>query len=185
MAKKKRDTPAKRAKRRRDPAIRTPPPRVRGNRTLVLRHVRVMIAGRQYVLDDNIEGDTPWSMGMDQTGTVTLPVRDPDGALVAAFKDESMLQRDGAQVVLDGVTYMVSGIDHDETGLLTLTLEDEVSWRLKQFTSYKAASRARITRFGFIQSLADEAARAPLERMRTFIPEVDDKQPIMPSKANN
>lgn len=185
MAKRKRDTPARRAKRRHDPAVAVPPPAVKGDRTLSLRNVRLNIAGRQYPIDDNIEGDTPWSMGMDQSGTISLPVRDPSGSLTAALQNEDMLQRNGVWTTINNVTYMVSAVDCDDTGLLTLTLEDEVSWRLKQFSSYKAASRATITRFGFIQSFADEASRAPLERMRTFIPEIDDKQPILPSKGGS
>lgn len=179
------DTPAKRARRRRDPAIYSPPPRIKGDRGASLRSLRLVISGRSWPIADNVEGDTPWAMGMDQTGQVTLPVRDPSGALVDALRDEQMLQQDGARCTVSGVVYVIAGVDHDGTGLYTLTLEDEVSWRLKQFNSFKAASRATVTRFGFIQSLADEASRRPLTRLRTFIPEVDDKQPIAPVKKGS
>jgi hypothetical protein len=83
------------------------------------------------------------------------------------------------------VVYCVSGVDHDGEGLYTLTLEDEVSWQLKLFSSFRSASRARTTRYGFIQSFVDEASRKPLPKIRSFIPEVDDKQPIRkaPKKA--
>lgn len=178
------DTPARKVKRRRDPAILTPPPRIVGARGDALRNLRLVVGGRQFPIADNVEGDTPWSLGMDQTGQVTLPIRDPSDSLIAILEDEKMLQEDGVRCQVSGVDYYVSGVDYDE-GLFTLTLEDEVSWRLKQFTSFKASSRARVTRFGFIQSLADEAARAPFARLRTFIPEIDDKQPIAPVKAGS
>lgn len=181
MAKKKRDTPAHKVRRRRDPAIIAPPPRIVGVRGDAIHNVRLYVGGRQFVIADHIEGDTPWSLGMDQTGTITLPVRDPTGSLEPILQDEELLQEQGVRCQVSGVSYYVSGVDHDE-GLYTLTLEDEVSWRLKQFTSFKSASRARVTRFGFIQSLADEAQRAPYARLRTFIPEIDDKQPIAPVK---
>lgn len=174
-------TPARRVRHRRDPAIFAPPPRIKGERGDALRNLRLVIGGRVYPIADNVEGDTPWSMGMDQAGNVQIPVRDPSGSLVEVLQDEAQLQQDGVRCTISGVTYMVVGVQHDE-GLYTLTLEDEVSWRLRQFTSFRSASRATVTRFGFIQALVDEASRAPLAKMRSFIPEVDDKQPIAHSK---
>jgi len=82
------------------------------------------------------------------------------------------------------VIYCVTGIDFDGEGLYTLTVEDETAWRLKQFSKFRSASRARTTRFGFLQTLVDEASRKPLARMRSWIPEVDDKQNVRkPAKA--
>jgi hypothetical protein len=186
MAVKRKATPAKRAKARRDPAIFQPPPSPTGDRRSA-QNFRLTARGRVYDLSDNVEGDTPWSLGMDQAGQVTLPVRDPTGRIVDVLDDESHLQQDGVRCVIDEVTYCITGFDHDGEGLYTLTLEDEVAWRLKQFSRYKSASRARVTRFGFILGFVDEAQRRPLPRLRAFIPEADDKQrikkPPKPAKA--
>lgn len=171
-------TPAQRARARRDPAVFRPPPKVNGDRRSAIRNLYLRVGGRTYPIGRHVEGDTPWSMGMDQTGTVALPIRDPAGALVAILDDEDLLQRGGARVTIDGVVYCVSGVDHDGDGLYTLTMEDEVSWRLRGFSRYRASSRARTTRFGFIYGFVREASRPPYAAMRAFIPEVDDKQPI-------
>lgn len=175
MAKAKKDTPAKRARARRDPAIFRPPPRPRERS---LARLELVARGKRYPIGANVEGDTPWSFGMDQTGTVTLPVRDPEHRIRDVLDDEAHIQQDGVRVTIDGIVYVVSGIDHDGEGLYTLTVGDEVSWQLGLFSKFKSASRARTTRYGFIQSLVDEASRKPLRKIRSFIPEVDDKQPI-------
>lgn len=180
----KKDTPAKRARARRDPAIFRPPPRVKGDRTSSVRNLSLRARGRVYPIGDNVEGDTPWSLGMDQAGTVTIPVRDPSHRIRDVLDDEAHLQQNGVRVTVDGIVYCVSGIDHDGEGLYSLTVEDETAWQLKLFSSFKSASRARTTRYGFIQSLVDEASRKPLARIRSFIPEVDDKQPIRKAKKD-
>lgn len=174
MAKKK-QTPAQRARARRDPGVFRPPPapRVRSTRDLAL-----VARGRTYPIGANVEGDTPWSLGMDQAGTVTLPVRDPTHRIRDVLDDEAHLQQDGVRVTIDGVVYVVGGIDHDGEGLYSLTLVDEVAWQLGLFSSFRSASRARTTRYGFILSLVTEASRSPLRKIRSFVPEVDDKQPI-------
>lgn len=180
MAKRK-ATPAQRTRARRDPAIFRPPGRIRGV-SAPTRDLKLQVGGRTYPIGSGVEGDTPWSVGMDQTGQVTLPVRNPSDKLLRIFNDERLLQKEGARVTIDGVTYCVSSIDADGTGLYTLALEDEVSWRLKSFNSYRRADRARTTRFGFIYGFVREASSKPLPPMRSFIPEVDDKQPVRKSK---
>jgi hypothetical protein len=180
MAKKK-DTPARRVKQRHDPAIFAPPPLVKGARGDALENLRLVARGRTFPIAEHVEGDTPWEMGMDQTGTVTVPVRDPTDSLLDILKDENNLQQDGVRCSVNGIVYVVDGFEHDD-GLYTLTLVDEVSWRLQQYHSFRAASRGTSTRFGFIQSFVDEASRKPLAKMRSFIPEIDDVQRIKPSK---
>jgi hypothetical protein len=174
----KKASPAQRARARRDPAIFQPPPRPKGDRTSAVRNLNLRARGRTYPVGLNIEGDTPWSLGMDQTGTVSLPIRDPSGRLIDVLDDEAHLMQDGVRVTIDGIVYVVSGIDHDGEGLYTLTVEDEVSRRLKQFDRYRSASRKTITRYGFIYGFVEEASRKPYPKMRAFIPEIDDKQPI-------
>lgn len=176
-------TPAQRARARRDPAIFQAPPRI-VDRKGAVRKLALRARGRTYPVGANVEGDTPWSLGMDQAGQLTLPIRDLSGRLVDVLDDESHLQQDGVRCTIDGVVYVVVGFDHDGERLYTLTLEDEVAWRLKQFSSFRSASRARTTRFGFIQGFVDEASRRPMARMRSFIPEVDDKQPIRKPKKD-
>lgn len=179
MAKKRKATPAQRARARRDPAIFRPPPKPRvGSRVDAHKHLNLRARGRTYPIGASIEGDSPWSKGMDQTGTVSLAIRDVSGKLAHLLTDEDLLQQEGVRVTVDGVVYCVMTVDSDGEGLYSLTLEDEVSWTLKLFTRYRSASRARTTRFGFIQGFVDEASRPPLPKMRSFIPEVDDKQPI-------
>jgi len=180
----KKDTPAQRARARRDPAIFQPPPRPKGDRQSSVRNLSLRARGRTYPIGANVEGDTPWAMGMDQAGQVTLPIRDPSDRLRDVLDDEAHIQQDGVRVTIDGVIYCVTGIDFDGEGLYTLTVEDETAWRLKQFSKFRSASRARTTRFGFLQTLVDEASRKPLARMRSWIPEVDDKQNVRkPAKA--
>jgi hypothetical protein len=178
----KKDTPAKRARARRDPAIFKAPPRPKGSRTSSIRNLHLRSRGRAYPIGTHIEGDTPWSMGMDQTATVTIPIRDTDDRIPEILDDEAHLQQKGVTVTIDGIIYAVMSIETDGEGLYTLGLEDEVSWRLKQFSKFKSASRKRTTRYGFIQSLVDEASRRPYPKMRSFIPEIDDKQPIRKPK---
>lgn len=187
------DTPAARARQRVNPAVFRPPPIPKGNRRTAVRNLHLKTQGvkltksqygRAYPIGANIEGQTPWSMGMDQAYTVTLPIRDPAGDIRDALGDEANLQQEGVLVTLDGVNMIVVGCDHDGEGLYTLTLEDETAWRLKQFSKFMSASRARVTRFGFIQRMVDEAGRKPYPRMRSFIPEIRDKQKIRkPSKT--
>jgi hypothetical protein len=162
-----------------------PPGVPKGDRESAVRNLHLRVQGQVYPIGDSIEGDTPWSMGMDQSAQVTLPIRDIEARLVDILRDEAGLQQNGALVVINGVDYMVVGYDHDGTGLHTLQLEDEVAWRLKQFAKFKSASRARTTRFGFIQSLVDEASRKPYTKMRSFIPEIKDKLKIRKKTADS
>lgn len=178
MAKPKKQTPAQRARARRDPAIFRPPPRGRGLSHESIAKLELVARGRRYPIGANIEGDTPWSFGMDQEGQVTIPVRDPSHRIRDVLDDEAHLMQNGVRVTIGGDVYCVVGVDHDGEGLYSLTVGDEVSWQLKLFSKFKSASRARTTRYGFIQTLVDEASRKPLPKIRSFIPEVDDKRPI-------
>lgn len=181
----KKATPAQRARARRDPAIFQPPPKIKADRRALVRGLVMRVAGRTYPLGPHVEGDTPWGFGMEQTGTVSLPVRDPTDSIVSILDDENLIQNDGVMITIDKVIYVVSTVDCDGEGLYTLTLEDEVSWRLGHFSSYKTATRGSTTRFGFIYSFVDEASRKPYPPMAAFIPEIDDKQPIRRPKRQD
>lgn len=174
-----RSTPAARARARRDPAIRRPPPRPKGDRSTSIRNLHLRVAGRAYPIGENIDGATPWEMPIDGAANVTLPVRSPDDSLLEVLADEALLQQQGVTVTIDDVVYVLDAVSSDDSGLYTLVFIDEVAWRLKQFSKFKAASRKTHTRALFIQSLVDEASRSPRARMRSFIPEIGDKQRIL------
>jgi hypothetical protein len=178
------NTAAARVRARRDPAILAPPPRPKGSRTSSIRNLHLKIAGRVYPIGANVEGDTPWEMTMEGAATVTVPVRSPDDSLAEALGDEAQIQRGAVTMSIDDIVYVLSTVSSDDTGLYTLSFEDEVAWRLKQFSKFMAATRKTYTRALFAQRLVDEASRKPLKAMRSFIPELGDRQRILaPTKA--
>ena len=172
------NTAAARVRARRNPAIKLPPPRPQGSFRTPLDKLRLRIAGREYPIGENIEGDTPWEMTIDGAATVTIPIRSPDESLLRALSDEALLQRGGVSLSIDGIIYVLRTVESDDTGLYTLTFEDEVAWRLRQFSKFMAASRKTHTRALFIQKMVDEAQKPPYPIMRSFIPELGDPQPI-------
>lgn len=175
--KRRRLTPAQRARQLADKKLLDPPPKLRRNPQSV-RELAVTIRGRTYPIGANIDGDTPWEYTCDSAATITVPVRSPDGSLMRLLSNEALLMQDGASVEVDGVTYMVVGVSEDGTGLVTLTLEDQVAWRLRKFTRYMQATRGTVTRAGFVRRFVEEASRAPRAPMRAFIPEFSDVQPV-------
>jgi hypothetical protein len=177
MATTKKQTPAQRAKAKRDAAVQTPPDALKGVRASI-KDLELVIAGIVYPIGANIEGDTPWTLALDETGQITIPIRSPDLSLALVLGDEATLQETGIRCTIDDVVYVVSAAATDETGLFTLTLEDEVSWRLKQWTTFIQADRKTVTRAGFVLRMIHEASTPPLAPMDTFIPEVHDKQSI-------
>lgn len=177
-------TPAQRARARRDAALAAPPPKLRGMRAASL-DLRLVARGREYPIGPSIEGDTPWEMTIEGAATVTLPIRSPDGAILDVLTDESLLQTDGVRTTIAGVVYVVSAVNSDGLGLYTLTLEDEVAWRLRKFTSFLSATRGTVTRAGFVKRLVTEASKPPRAVMRSFIPEVRDVQPIAKSSTSS
>lgn len=186
MSKKPRKaTPAQRVRARRDPAVASPPLRPRGDRASSVRELALSIAGREYPIGANVEGDTPWELTIEGAATVTIPVRSPDESLLVALANEALMQEDGVRVTIDDVVYVLTSVSGDDTGLLTLVFEDEVAWRLRQFSRFIASSRGKSTRALFIKRMVDEASRAPLAPMQAFIPELGDKQRILSTKASS
>jgi hypothetical protein len=170
-------TPAQAAKQKRLKAVQTPPARiVSPNVSLV--DLELTLFGVRYPIGRNIEGDTPWSMALDETGQITIPIRSPDHSLELLLIDRQLRQEVGIRLEIDDVTYVLQTVDTDETGLYTLLFEDEVSWRLKQFTSLIHADRKTITRAGFVLRMVHEASNPPLAPMQTFIPEAYQRQAI-------
>ncbi|HEY3019592.1 MAG TPA: hypothetical protein VGJ32_05330 [Solirubrobacteraceae bacterium] len=179
------DTPAARARARRDPALAQPPPRPVGSRTSSIRNLHLRVAGRTYPIGANVEGDTPWEMTLEGAATVTIPLRSPDESLLDVLADEALLQEQGVRLAVDDVVYVLVSVAGDDTGLYTLVFEDEVAWRLRQFTRFLARSRKTHTRALFIQGMVDEASRKPLAPMRSFVPELGDRQRILSPKASS
>ena len=177
------NTPAARARARRDPAIALPPPRPVGDRSTAIRNLHLRVAGRVYAIGSSIDGDTPWEMTIDGAATVTLPIRSPDDSLLEVLADEALLQEEGVRVTIDGVVYVATDVSSDDAGLYTVVFEDEVAWRLRQFTRFMSSTRKTSTRALFIQRMVDEASRKPLEPIRSFIPEIGDRQRILSPKG--
>jgi hypothetical protein len=173
------DTVAGRVRARKNPAIMAPPPAPVGNRTDTLRNLHLTCAGQTYAIADNIDGDTPWEMGFDQAAQVTIPIRSPDESLLAVLTDEALLQEQGVRISVNSIDYVLVSVNSDDGWLYTLIFEDETAWRLRQFSSFLAKSRATYTRALFILRLVNEASRPPYEPMAAFIPELGDKQRIL------
>ncbi|WP_217913240.1 hypothetical protein [Miltoncostaea marina] len=172
-------TPAQRARirARQGAAMAAPPPRITPRRGSV-ESLTLTAQGRRWPVGAAIDGDTAWEMTTEGAATVTLPVRSPNDSLLRVLTDEALIQRDGITVEVDGVSYALASVSSDGTGLYTLTFEDQVAWRLRQFTKFLAATRATTTRAGFVRRLVAEASAPPRERMRWFIPELRDVQPV-------
>ena len=64
--------------------------------------------------------------------------------------------------------------------MLTLQFEDRDVWYLRQHTSFRRASRAKVTRIQFIVSLVRDVKK---KRIRIYAPESSVKQPIAKEKA--
>lgn len=183
------NTVAARVRARKDPAIGQPPPVPTGARTDTLRSLNLQAGGRLYPIADNIDGATPWAMTMEGAATLTIPVRVTDESLLAVLTDEALLQDEGVRVAVNGVRYVLASVNADEGGLYTLQFEDEVAWRLRQFSRFLSASRKTTTRALFIQRMVDEASGVrpkakdlPYEPIRSFIPELGDRQRILAPK---
>lgn len=174
------DTPAQRAAARRDPAIRLPPKPPESDRRSALRRLHLLVAGVAFLIGPSIEGDPQIAATADGTETVTMAVRDQAGSLADALGDEEQLLTSAARVTIDGTVYALQSANVDTaTGtLVTLVFEDEVSWRLKQFSRFLAISRAHATRGQAVLRLVKEASAPPLAPIYYFIPELTDPQRI-------
>lgn len=173
----RRPTPAERVRARQDNALTVPPPILKRDRHQV-EELELVVAGRRYPIGRNIDGDTPWQLTIDGAATITIPVRDPAGSLERILDTEAELLEAGARVTVFGAVYVVTDLEHDGEGLYTLTLEDEVAWRLRQFSRFTSATRDTITRAGFVRRLIDEAQAGGRAPIRAFVPELRDRQPI-------
>jgi hypothetical protein len=169
-------TPAARAAARKTAAVSLPPKPPTTERNLEGLVLRVV--GRQYRIGRSLTGEAVLELTMDGASTVTLNVHDPERELLNILASEELLLNDGARIIIDGIVYVLASVTPSEAGVRTLVFEDEVTWRLRQFSRYLAVSRNRATRAEFIQRMADEAGAAPLAPLNTFIPELHDKRPI-------
>lgn len=157
-----------------------PPPRIRPRRDAI-ENLTLTAVGRRWLIGPAVEGDTPWEMTTDGAATVTIPVRSPDERLLRILTDEAEIARRGVTVDVDGVVYALASVTSDGLGLYHLTFEDLVAWRLRQFSRFMAATRATTTRAGFVRRLVAEASAPPRDRIRWFIPELRDVQPVAPA----
>lgn len=173
-------TPAQRARQRTDPAIGAPPVIPRAGRHSALRELQIVIAGVAYLIGPAIEGDPQLASANDSTATVTIDVRDPHAKLQIALANEQVILATGVSVEINGDTYMLQSVSVDtSTGtLVTLVFEDEVSWRLRQYTSFLAIPRSKYTRAQAALRLITEASGSPLAPISYYIPQLTDAQKI-------
>lgn len=139
---------------------------------LVLRH-----GGRSMLIGPAVTGDQPWELLHDGAANISLTVHDPDGVVGAFLRDRAAVMVDGARITLWGAEWCLVSVASDPPHL-TLRFEDEVAWRLRQFTRPLAATSGQTTRAGFIARLVDEASQAPFPALRSWIPEELDRQPV-------
>ena len=139
--------------------------------------IELVIAGRTYPVGHRVDGDTPWEASTREAAAVTIPIRDTDGTLMAALTTPEGTVETGTTLTLDGVTYGLADLEADED-LVVLTFEDLVAWRLRQYRSYRAEGRDRVTRAGFVRGLCLETGAGAGEPVRWWIPEHRDVQPI-------
>jgi hypothetical protein len=170
-------TPAARA-RERLKAVTTPPVPPPRNRRRDLNQLKIVANGQPYLIGPAVEGDPAIDATKDSAETIAIQVRDPAGKLQKALADEKVLLAGAVTMNLDGIMYTLRDCEGDDTSLVTLTFEDQVAWRLRQFSSHLAVKRSNATRAEFIAILVDEAARPPFAPMRFFCPESDDSQRI-------
>lgn len=177
-------TPAARARARLDPAIQLPPRPPEGDRRAALRDLRIVIRGRTYVIGGAIEGDPETAATWDSAATIKFNIRDRDGILQDALGDEAERLDDAARMTINGVAYVLQSDSVDESGtLVSIAVEDEVAWRLRQFSRFLSMPRSKYTRAQAALRLVREASAPPYAQMRAFIPELRDRQPIAPGDA--
>jgi hypothetical protein len=175
----RKDTPARLAKARRDPAIALPPKPPTAERRSALTDMRITINGVGYTIGPAVEGDPEMSATIDGSATLTVAVRDQDARLQQALSDEANILTDGVSVTINDVIYMLQAAAVDETGtLLTLTFEDQVSWRLKRFSRFVTFSRTHNTRAQAALKLIKEASGSPQAPLGYYIPQLNDRQRV-------
>jgi hypothetical protein len=171
-------TPAALARERALAAVTGPPTPPKAAGRAELNGLQMMVRGQPYLIGPSIEGDPLHDATKSTAETWTMTIRDRAGGLARALSDQDMLLQGAARITIDGIVYVLQSCDADDTGLVTCIWEDEVAWRLRQFTSAISADRAQSTRAEFIAMMVDEAARPPMAPMNFFCPQILDKQRI-------
>lgn len=151
------------------------PPKHHGHGTL--RRLTMVVEGVTYRLGRAIEGDPQMDATKDGAATITMTVRDHNETLQSALTEDTLLQG-AATVTVDGIVYVVDNVEGDDTALVTVTLQDQVAWRLQQYSKPISAKRSKVTRAEFVAGMVDEASAPPMAPMNFFCPEIDDKQRI-------
>ena len=152
------------------------PPQV--DRTSALLNLQLIANGRPYLIGPAIQGDPQMDATKDSSATLTIIVADPNQSLISILADESVLLAGAVTCTLNGIVYTLMTVDSDQDANVTLTMEDQVSWRLRQFTKPLSVKRSQATRAEFFAMLVDEASKPPLAPMAFFCPEIDDTQRI-------
>ena len=119
---------------------------------------------------------------IEGASTLTLTVHDPAGDLLnGRTRYGPLIREDYLDVELDGQGYRLVKLGRQGSAL-SLTFEDRVVARLREFDDPLSANRADTTRAQFARSLVAEAR----PRITFRCPEVNDEQPIARgSRAGN
>jgi murein DD-endopeptidase MepM/ murein hydrolase activator NlpD len=179
---KAKQTPAQLARQRRDPAVGLPPQPPKTERDL--DNLNLRLPQGNYLLGPRLLPQGAREDTMEGASQVTLTANDPDGAIVKLLGSDAQRLSDGVRVELDGISYVLSGVQASEDLSLSMTFEDEVAWRLRRYSKYLSKDRASTTRAEFVKLMVDEASRPPSLPMRAFIPELTDKQPVLTPKGS-
>ena len=120
--------------------------------------------------------DAKVSRAMDASSTFTVIVNDYDRALLSSDQLYNKLD-----VQIDGLWFRLAGVDKagDE---LTLTFEDREIAVLREYSTWKVASRDKVTRAEFILNLIREVKEF---RIPVVIPELHTNQPLQRYDGDN
>jgi hypothetical protein len=165
----RKQTPAQRARQRRDPAVGLPtqPPRAErdlGALNLSLPQGNYLIGPR--LMPIGTREDT-----MEGASQVTLTANDPDGGIVRLLGTDAQRLSDGVRIDLDGIVYVLTAVQAAGDLSLTLVFEDEVAWRLRRYSRYLSADRASTSdRMNSAIASRSSSRRSPRRRPRPESP---------------
>lgn len=170
-------SPVTRARGRRRPALEQPPEPTRIPGPDELLAMEISVSGTRYLVGPALTGEVRIDEALDEAATVTLTVHDEHRDLLNILADEDeRLAADAIRLELAGVRYALADVDVQAGDEVTLIFEDEVAWRLRQFRRTRSWSRARYTRAEVVQWMVDEASGGAHAPLRSFIPELVDRQ---------
>lgn len=170
-----RQTPTQNARARRAPALQLPPLPPPADRRRSIDKLQLEGPAGKLRIGSLVLASPNVTAGLRETAQITIPVDDSSG-LVREMLTDGLRGVDGIRLVVDGIVYVVAARSGGDR--LTLTVEDEVAWRLRLFASFRAWPRSRFTRAQAFRELVREAGSKPMPPIRAWIPELRDRQRV-------